>query len=124
MLAKFLRPDRTEIEAIYSLRRTFYVYAVIFILWGLYRLLLRLPLFLEEVFIKPLVLLPPVLSVLEQERHHRESILALFLFRRKNLLLSLYFGLTLGVSYFLAVGLGSLVFSTKEVFSVLQFTFT
>lgn len=96
------------------LRRTLMVYVVIFILWGLYRLLFRFPLVIEELFLKPLVFMPALISALLGEGKRRRGILRAFGFRRKRLSLSVYYGLTLGVVYVLAAGLGKLVFS-KEI---------
>lgn len=91
------------------LRRTLMVYVVIFVLWGLYRLLFRFPVFIEELLFKPFVFLPPILSVLAGEG--RGKVWRSFGFSRAGLALAIYYGLTLGVVYLLAVRLGSLIFS-------------
>lgn len=125
MFGKFFglkQRDKLDEESIQFLRRTLAVYSVIFIFWGLYRLLLRLPIFIEELLIKPLVYVPPALSVVEQERGARKGRLKVFGFRKSGLFLSIYFGLTLGVSFFLAVGLGGLIFSGSEVLKISQFS--
>jgi membrane protease YdiL (CAAX protease family) len=97
------------------LRRTLMVYVVIFILWGLYRLLFRFPVFIEELVFKPLVFLPPLFSVLVGEgRGWRQSWRA-FGFRKKGLTLSIYYGLTLGIVYVLAARLGNLIFSKEMI---------
>ncbi len=114
---KRIHPDNARIELI---RRTLVVYATLFILWGLYRLLLRLPLFIEEMIIKPFIFLPPALSVIEGEDRRPGKLLRAFGFHKSGIVLSIYLGLTLGVSYFLAVGLGRLVFSGREVFGILH----
>lgn len=98
-----------SLSTIELLRRTLMVYVVIFILWGLYRLLFRFPIGIEELLFKPLVFLPPVLSVLVGEGMNVHQALSVFGLRRRGLALSIYYGLTLGVVFFLAVRLGGFV---------------
>lgn len=97
------------------LRRTLMVYMVIFILWGLYRLLFRFPVFIEEVLFKPLVFLPPLFSVLVGEGRGVRQSLRAFGFSKTGFSLAIYYGLTLGVVYMLAARLGKLVFSREMV---------
>lgn len=92
------------------------VYAVIFVLWGLYRLLFRFPVLVEELVFKPLVFLPPVMSVLAGEDGRSGLTPGKLGFRREGLFLSIYYGLTLGVVYILAVRLGRVIFSGKSLF--------
>ncbi|OGY17798.1 MAG: hypothetical protein A2900_00200 [Candidatus Chisholmbacteria bacterium RIFCSPLOWO2_01_FULL_50_28] len=112
-----VRPE-SRIEV---LRRTISVYAVIFVLWGLYRLLFRFPTIIEELIFKPLVFLPPVLSVLVGEGKRGRALFEAFGFRRERLSLSIYFGLTLGVVYLLAVRLAGYVPSGERL-GILPFT--
>lgn len=86
------------------------VYVVIFVLWGLYRLLFRFPVYIEELLFKPLVFFPPVFSILTGE-DRRGRLFGSFGFQKEGLALAIYYGLTLGVVYLLAVRLGNLVFS-------------
>lgn len=102
------------------LRRTIMVYAVIFVLWGLYRLLFRFPAFIEEFFLKPLVFLPPVFSVLGSEGKQGKALWKALGFSRLGLSAALYFGLTLGVVYMLAVRLGGFVSAGRQVVSGLS----
>jgi len=105
------------------LQKTLSVYAVIFVLWGLYRLLFRFPTVIEELIFKPLVFLPPVLSVLSGEGKRGRMLVAAFGFRRAGLAFSIYFGLTLGIVYLLAVRLASFVPSGERlVYSVMPFS--
>ena len=103
--------EASQEKRIEILRRTLMVYVVIFILWGLYRLLFRFPVFIEELLFKPLIFLPPVFSVLAGEGKRWREVLRAFGFRKTGFSLSLYYGLTLGAVYILAVRLGILVFS-------------
>lgn len=100
--------DKWRIEL---MRRTLMVYVVIFVLWGLYRLLFRFPVLVEELFFKPLIFLPSLFSVLVGEGKKLGQFLRVFGFRKKGLSISIYYGLTLGAVYVLAALLGRLVFS-------------
>jgi membrane protease YdiL (CAAX protease family) len=105
----------SEEHKIFILRRTLMVYVVIFVLWGLYRLLFRFPAFVEELFFKPLVFLPALFSVLLGEGKGWRGLLRAFGFRKGGITLSIYYGLTLGAVYVLAASLGNLVFSREMV---------
>lgn len=91
------------------MRRTLMVYVVIFVLWGLYRLLLRFPIIIEELFFKPIIFLLPALSMLERERREGEEVKEAFGFCRSRMILAVYFGLMIGLTYFLLVLMGSLL---------------
>lgn len=104
----------SESSKINELRKALMVYVVVFTMWGLYRLLFRFPLELEEIVFKPLVFLPLVLSVLLGEGKRGMVLVKALGFNRKELLISVYFGLTFGVVFLLAVRLGSFVFSGYE----------
>lgn len=92
------------------LRRTLMVYVVIFVLWGLYRLLLRFPIVVEEVVFKPIIFLLPVLSMLEREDKKGREVFKVLGFRRSGIFTSLYYGLVLGLFFALTVRLRSFVF--------------
>ncbi len=117
---RLVRPE-PHIEIV---QRTLSVYAVIFVLWGLYRLLFRFPTVVEELVFKPLVFLLPVLSVLSGEGKRGRMLFEAFGLRRAGLALSIYFGLTLGVVYFLVVRLASFIPSGERlVLTVSAFPF-
>ena len=108
-------------QHIVLLRRALMVYAVIFILWGLYRLLFRFPVFIEELVFKPIIFLLPVFSVLAGEGKSWRSFAKSFGLNKQGISLSIYYGLTLGVVYIMAVRLGGYVFSqqpTDHQFSI------
>ncbi|HSX48956.1 MAG TPA: CPBP family intramembrane glutamic endopeptidase [Candidatus Saccharimonadales bacterium] len=67
-------------------------FTVLFIVWGLYRLLFKLPDEVEELIIKPLVWVVPVIFLVRRERATLESI-GLTL---KNLFPAIYMSLALG----------------------------
>jgi membrane protease YdiL (CAAX protease family) len=108
-------------EKIKILRKIFSVYAVIFVVWGVYRLLLRFPLSIEEVLIKPTIFLLPVFFVFRQEGKKFRDALSSLGYRRDNIFFTLYFGLTLGVVYVVASVLGSSVFSGVNVFENISY---
>lgn len=92
------------------IRRNLMVYAVVFVLWGLYRLLIRFPIFLEEAVLKPLVFFPPALAMLEREKVKKTAVRKIFGWQKEGIPLAVYFGLTIGMTYFLIVAaLGLLV---------------
>ncbi len=51
-----------------GLRRLFYYYVYLLLVWGLFRLLFRLPEVIEEFWIKPLIWLVPVLGIWINEK--------------------------------------------------------
>ena len=67
-------------------------FTILFLVWGLYRLLFKLPDEVEEIIIKPLVWVVPVIFLVRRERATLESI-GLTL---KNLFPAIYMSLALG----------------------------
>lgn len=100
------------------------VYVVIFILWGLYRLLLRFPIVIEELFFKPIIFLPPALSMLEKEKQEGIGIAEDFGFRKSRLMFAIYFGVTLGITYFLVISMAGLVIFGWKVMTFADLTQT
>jgi hypothetical protein len=84
------------------------VYTAVFLVWGVYRLLFRLPVFIEEVFLKFLVFGGPVLWVVLKKENKSLADLGMV---TKGLLASVYFGLLFGL--WLAV-LGNLIAFIKS----------
>lgn len=83
------------------------VYTLILVVWGFYRLLFRLPVWLEELVLKPIVFGLPVVYRLAQEEGKSwwarwESVGLV----KKNLGLGVVLGLALGVFYLLMGRLG------------------
>lgn len=96
-----MRPLRTLIS----------LYAFIFVVWGFYRLLFRLPETVEEVILKPLVWLVPLLWVLKREKVGLPSeALANLGWTTKNLFKSIYLAIGLGILFAVE---GALVNSIK-----------
>ena len=83
-----------------------YVYVVIF--WGFYRVLFRLPVEIEELILKPLVFVVPVLMRIRTDGQHWGERLASVGITWKNLFAGLAFGLSLGVFYLFVGRLGQL----------------
>lgn len=71
------------------------LYVFIFLAWGLYRYLFRLPSEIEELILKPLVWLIPVFLILKREKKGFGSIG----WSSKNLFKSLYLGIGLGIIF-------------------------
>ena len=69
--------------------------AFLFIIWGFYRFLFKLPEEIEELFIKPAIWLIPVFYLLRKERLGLSSLG----FTTKNLFSSVYLSLALGVVF-------------------------
>jgi len=78
-----------------SLRHLLNVYLFILLLWGFYRLLFRLPEQIEEIILKPLIWLSPVVYTLYKEKAHLKTIG----WTTKNLFPSIYWSLGLGVIF-------------------------
>ncbi len=106
---------RRQVSSVGVIRRTLGVYAVVFIVWGLYRLLLPFPLVVEEFVVKPLVYLPPLILVVRREGFKGKSIFSVFGFRSSGLFVSVYLGMSLGFAYLLVAVMGRLVFSEGAV---------
>lgn len=71
------------------------LYSFIFIVWGLYRYLFRLPEEIEEVILKPLIWLVPIFWLIRKEKER----LVLVGWTTKNLFKSLYLGIGLGIIF-------------------------
>jgi hypothetical protein len=80
---------------IIELKQVFGLYAFIFIFWGLYRFLFRLPLEIEEIILKPIVWLVPVFWLLWRRKENLPSIG----WSGKNIFKSLYLGIGLGIIF-------------------------
>ena len=91
-----------------DLHRVVGIYVFVFVVWGLYRLLFRLPEWFEETVLKALVFGGPVLLVVYKIEKKRWSELGMV---TKGLLAALYFGLLFGL--WLAV-LGNIVAFVRD----------
>lgn len=78
-----------------SLRNIVSIYAFIFVVWGFYRLLVRLPETLEEMVLKPLIWLGPLYWILYKERQGISSLG----WTTKNLFKSIYLAIGLGILF-------------------------
>lgn len=117
--------EKRRFSRVEVLRNSLIVYVVIFVFWGLYRLLLPFPIIVEEFIIKPLVFFPPLLYVLRKEKVEEREVFSVFGFRSKGLLYSAYLGMTLGFAYLFIVIFGRLIFSQNMVlstFTISQFS--
>lgn len=76
-----------------SLKHAVALYAFIFIIWGLYRLLFKLPEIIEEAILKPIVWLLPLVWVLRKEKQN----LGFVGWTEHNLFKSIYLATGLGV---------------------------
>lgn len=84
------------------------LYTVILVVWGFYRLLFRLPVWIEELVIKPMVFVAPVIYRLYQEKSQSWSERWASLgVTRVNLGMGLGLGLALGAFYLLVGGAGA-----------------
>lgn len=77
------------------LRRILGLYTFVFIIWGCYRFLFRLPEEVEEIILKPIIWLGPVFYLLYKEKESLSSIG----WSTKNLFRSLYLGIGLGLVF-------------------------
>lgn len=93
---------------IIDFHRVMVVYVVVFLVWGLYRLLFRLPEWFEETVLKFIVFGGPVFWVVLNKEKKNLSDLGMI---TKGLLASLYFGLLFGL--WLAV-LGNMVAFVRD----------
>jgi membrane protease YdiL (CAAX protease family) len=78
-----------------ELKRVTLLYTFIFLVWGFYRFLFRLPEEIEELILKPIIWLGPVLFLLWREKKSLDSIG----WSAKNLFKSLYMGIGLGMLF-------------------------
>ena len=77
-----------------ELERVFGYWAFLFIVWGLYRFLFRLPEEIEEGILKPLIWLGPLFWLVGTKENR--PIFSSLGFSRKNILSSCYWGIGLG----------------------------
>ena len=76
------------------------LYTLILVVWGFYRLLFRFPVWVEELFLKPLVFIVPVVyRLLQMKGKSWEERLESVGIVKENWFLGLAFGLALGVFY-------------------------
>lgn len=104
---------------IVQIRNVVVLYAFILVVWGFYRALFRLPEGIEELVLKPLVWIGPLVFVLRREGVGFASVG----YTRRNLFKSIYLGVGLGV-LFLLVAIFSNLFKYKGVLSFSGFGFT
>ena len=83
------------------LRRVFWFYAYLLIIWGFYRFLFRLPEIVEELVLKPLLWLGPVLLIVKMVEKRPLTLSLGHL--RKNIFRSFYWGIGVGIGF---AGLG------------------
>lgn len=76
-------------------KRVLGVFVFVFLIWSFYRAFFALPEWLEELILKPIVFLLPVLWAVQKEKEKLSSIG----FSTKNLYRNIYFGLALGVVF-------------------------
>ena len=77
------------------MKRVLAVFLFVFLVWSFYRATFLLPEWFEELILKPIVFLLPVLWVVQKEKEKLSSIG----FSTKNLYRNIYFGLGLGVVF-------------------------
>jgi membrane protease YdiL (CAAX protease family) len=75
-----------------SLKNAISLFTFLLIIWGFFRLIFKLPDWVEEVIMKPLIWITPVLYLVRRERSNLESIGV----TSKNLFPAIYSSLTLG----------------------------
>lgn len=78
-----------------ELRRIFRVFGFIFVVWGCYRFLIKLPDEVEELFLKPLVFLGPIYLVLKKEKKGWGSVG----WSGKDFFKNMYLGIGLGMVF-------------------------
>ena len=99
-----------------KIRRVFGLFAFIFLVWGCYRLIFRLPENIEELFLKPLVWLGPTFYLVFNKEKRKISSLG---FSGKNFFKSIYWGIGLGVVFALTGLLGN--FFKNKGFTFVEF---
>lgn len=78
-----------------SFKNAVKLYVLILLVWGFYRALFKLPETIEELILKPIIWLGPVLYFLSQEK----SMISSLGWTTKNLFQSLYLGIGLGMVF-------------------------
>lgn len=86
------------------LHRIIKVYVVVFVIWGLYRLVFRLPEAIEETVLKPLVFVGTVLLVVRPKRWDK---FFLDVWGREDWLKAMLLGISFGLVYIIFYGLAS-----------------
>ncbi|EKE20523.1 MAG: hypothetical protein ACD_7C00540G0001, partial [uncultured bacterium] len=87
----FVKEHQRQIS---DLHRVMWVYTVVFLVWGLYRMIIRLPVAVEEVGLKAVVFGLPVFWVVVKKEKKSLSSLGM---KMEGLLVSMYLGIFLGV---------------------------
>lgn len=96
-----------------QLHRALLSYALIFVVWGLYRLLLRFPEEIEETVIKPIVFIGAVLLI---ERPKQWFVFFRQVWGKGNWLVAAGLGIALGFGYVLFYGVSSIIaFGTLQL---------
>ena len=84
-----------KFKGLTELRRVFRVFAFVFLIWGCYRFLIKLPDEVEELFLKPLVFLGPIFWVLRREKRDLKSVG----WSTDNFFRGMYLGIGLGMVF-------------------------
>lgn len=98
--------ETVNLKEIRALRQVFGYFSYLLIIWGLYRLIFRFPEEFEELFLKPLLWLGPLLWLILIVDKQPLSSLGL---NRKNLKESLVWGLGLGLFFALEAVLANII---------------
>jgi len=92
----FIFRNKGKYSALHDLVR---FYTFLLVIWGFYRVLFRFPEWVEELILKPVIFLGPVLVMVKNEaKNWKEAIKSLGIMW-KNTFAALSFGLSLGVFY-------------------------
>ena len=89
-----------------ELHGLFKLYVYLLIVWGFYRVLFRFPVEIEELVLKPIVFVLPVLYLVSKEKKAWKARLSSLGILWKNSFSALAFGLSLGVFYLFVGRLG------------------
>ena len=79
------------------LRRVFWFYAYLLLVWGFYRWLFRLPEMIEELVLKPLLWLGPTFLLVKFKE--KRTVLTSLGFFKKNIFRSFYLGILAGIGF-------------------------
>ena len=86
---------KASVSSLTKVKNAIGLAAYLLIVWGFYRFLFQLPEHVEELFIKPVIWLVPVIYLLRKERESLESVGITF----KNLFPAVYFAFGLGIFF-------------------------
>lgn len=102
-----------------SLQKTLNLWAIILILWSIYRSYFKteLPLWIDEFIAKPLVFILPIYIYIT--RIERKNFFSELDFKSKNLITDLFFGVGIGLIFFLSGAIG-FILKTKNFDSLAQ----